>query len=75
MKVKNNLGEIEETEFEAFNFWECGYIGLNVKYSDKPGLLAMYDLRPEEAQKLIDDLSLALYRYKKFEEEIKGMEC
>ena len=75
MKIKNEEGKIVEAKFDAFNFWECGYIGLNVVYSDTPGLVAMYDLKPAEAEKLIKDLSEALEIYRQLDKLAEEHQC
>jgi flagellar biosynthesis/type III secretory pathway ATPase len=60
------------TKLEAFNFWECHRIGINVRSNGKYS--TGYDLTLDEAKELKQQLESAIHQFESYEEEYKEYE-
>lgn len=70
-KIDNKLIDVN---LEAFNFWECSYIGINIMNTETNTYVGGYDLRLEEAKKLVGQLQMAISTYEDMESSYQDME-
>jgi hypothetical protein len=68
----NSKGQEIYPTLTAFNFWECGAIGINV-HDDEGNYITCYDLPLDEAYQLVAELNRAIREFNDLEMSIEQL--